>query len=85
MIVGQTKSGFKYEFAKERLENYELLELLGELEEKPVILPKVINLLLGKKQSTKLKDHVRDDEGLVPSEKISKEIEEIFKNQKVKN
>lgn len=85
MIVGQTRSGFKYKFPKERLENYELVEQLSELEENPLALPKVINMVLGSDQAKKLKDHVRDEEGLVPAEKISAEIEEIFNNQKVKN
>ncbi|MDT2848760.1 hypothetical protein P7H60_06260 [Vagococcus carniphilus] len=81
MIKGVTKSGFLYKFSKERLNNYELLEELGELEESPMALSKVVNLLLGKEQAKKLKEHVRGKDGLVSTEKISAEIKEIFENQ----
>lgn len=81
MIKGSTKSGFEYEITKARLENYELIEALSEVEENPLLLPKAVNLLLGKEQANELKDHLRDDEGLVSSEKLSHEITEIFQGQ----
>ena len=81
MIKGKTESGFEYEISKARLENYELIEALSEVDENPLLLPKTVNLLLGKEQANKLKDHLRDDEGLVSSEKLSNEIMEIFQNQ----
>ena len=81
MIKGKTKSGFSYELDKERLNNYELLEAIEELEENPLVLSRVVNLLLGKDQTKKLKDHIRNKDGIVPTEKISEEITEIFQNQ----
>ena len=81
MIKGKTKSGFSYELDKERLNNYELLEAIGELEENPLVLSSVVNLLLGKEQTKKLKDHLRTENGIVPTEKMSEEITEIFQNQ----
>ena len=81
MIKGKTKSGFSYELDKERLNNYELLEAIEELEENPLILSRVVNLLLGKEQTKKLKDHLRTENGIVPTEKMSEEITEIFQNQ----
>jgi len=81
MIKGKTKSGFSYELDKERLNNYELLEAIEELEENPLVLSRVVNLLLGKEQTKKLKDHIRNKDGIVPTEKISEEITEIFQNQ----
>lgn len=81
MITGKTKSGFEYEIAKARLENYELIETLAEVDQNPLLLPKTVNLLLGKEQANKLKDHLRDDEGLVSTEKLSNEIMEIFQSQ----
>ena len=81
MIKGKTKSGFSYELDKERLNNYELLEAIEELEENPLVLSRVVNLLLGKEQTKKLKDHLRTENGIVPTEKMSEEITEIFKNQ----
>jgi len=81
MIEGKTTSGFAFEISKARLENYELIEALSEVDENPLLLPKVVNLLLGKEQAIKLKDHLRDPEGLVSSEKLSNEIMEIFQSQ----
>lgn len=86
MISGKTKSGFKYSVAEERLNNYELLEAISELEEDPMVLTRVVDLLLGKEQKKTLKDHVRTEDGLVPTEKLSEEITEIFQGQnEVKN
>lgn len=81
MIKGKTKSGFSYELDKERLNNYELLEAIEELEENPLVLSRVVNLFLGKEQTKKLKDHLRTENGIVPTEKMSEEITEIFQNQ----
>ena len=81
MIKGKTKSGFSYELDKERLNNYELLKAIEELEENPLVLSRVVNLLLGKEQTKKLKDHLRTENGIVPTEKMSEEITEIFQNQ----
>lgn len=86
MIKGKTASGFDYEISKARLENYELIEALSEVDENPLLLPKTVNLLLGKEQANKLKDHLRDSENLVSTEKLSNEIMEIFQSQsEVKN
>lgn len=82
MIEGKTKSGFKYKIPEENLNNYELVETLGEIEENPLLISRTVNLLLGKEQSNKLKDHLRTESGIVPTDKISEEIMEIFNNQK---
>ena len=81
MISGKTKSGFEFTISKARLENYELIESLSEVDENPLLLPKTVNLLLGKEQAVKLKDHLRDKEGLVPTDKLTDEIMEIFQSQ----
>ena len=86
MIEGKTKSGFKYKFPKENLDNYELVEMLAEAEENPLLYPKTVVMLLGKEQTDKLKDHIRTDTGVVPMEKMTEEMQEIFEMQKeVKN
>lgn len=82
MIKGKTTSGFEYKIPEENLNNYELIEVLGEMEENPLLLSKTVNLLLGKEQANKLKDHLRTKSGTVPTDKISEEIMEIFNNQK---
>lgn len=81
MITGKTKSGFEYEISEKRLNNYELVEVLAEVDENPLLLPKTLIMLLGKEQTEKLKNHLRDEEGFVDTDKISEEMVEIFQNQ----
>lgn len=81
MIEGKTKSGFKYKIPKENLNNYELIEVISEVEENPLLITKTVNLLLGEEQKEKLKDHLRTKSGIVPTDKISAEIIEIFNSQ----
>lgn len=81
MIKGKTSSGFDYEIPKENLNNYELVEVLGEMEENPLLISKTVNLLLGKEQAKDLKDHLRTEGGTVPTDKMSEEIMEIFESQ----
>ena len=86
MISGKTSSGFYYEISPKRLTNYELVETLSMMDDNPLLLPKVIILLLGKKQADELKNHVRDEDGMVDTQLIEKEVAEIFDQQKtVKN
>lgn len=81
-LTGVTKSGFAYSILEKNVRNYELVEALGELETNPLMLPRVMNLLLGKEQAQKLKDHLRDEDGVVDTEKITSELKNIFESQK---
>lgn len=84
-IKGTTSTGFEFEISQDRLNNYELVEAIAEVDTNPLVLPRLLNLMLGP-QAKNLKDHVRTDEGLVPMEVLMSEVEEIFANQKpVKN
>lgn len=80
-LTGVTKSGFAYSILEKNIKNYELVEALGELDTNPLALPRVLNLLLGKEQTQKLKDHVRDEDGIIDTEKVTLELEDIFKAQ----
>lgn len=81
-LTGVTKSGFAYSILEKNVRNYELVEALGELETNPIALPRVMNLLLGKEQAQKLKDHLRDEDGVVDTEQITSELKNIFESQK---
>ena len=86
MIKGKTSSGFEYEILEEQLNNYELLESIAELEENALVLPKVVNMLLGKEQKDKLTNHLRTKDGMVPLDKMMNEITEIFQSKsEIKN
>ena len=63
MINGKTTSGFEYTLDPDKLNDYELLEKIGEMEENLFALTNVVNMVLGKEQAKKLKDHIRSEMG----------------------
>lgn len=85
MIKGTTSGGFKYELDEKRLDNYELLEALAELEDDALQTSKVIKLILGEKQTDALKEHCRDKNGFVSVQLMMLEIEEIMSEDVLKN
>lgn len=85
MLKGKTETGFSYEVSDESLNDYELVEILAEVDTNPLLLPKLVNKLLGKEQKKKLLDHLRTEDGKVPIDAISAEIMDIFQNGKIKN
>lgn len=74
----KTESGFICEINPLLLDDMELIDSLAEIEENPLVLPKVIVKLLGSDLKKKLYDHVRAKDGRVPVEAISKELADIF-------
>ncbi|QMS96946.1 hypothetical protein [Streptococcus equinus] len=84
MITGTTSTGFKFEIDEKQLKNYEFVELISEVDENELLMPKILKMLLGD-QVAALKDHVRDKDGFVPIEKMVEEIKDIFGNAQVKN
>lgn len=80
IIKGKTTSGFEYTIPKENLDNYELIEALSEIEENPLVIAKIVDMLLGKDQTKNLKEHVRSKTGIVSSEKMGEEIKNIFES-----
>lgn len=58
MRKGKTKSGFEFEIAEETLESWELLETINEVEDEPLKVVKLINLLLGTEQKKALIKHL---------------------------
>lgn len=85
MLKGKTETGFSYEVSDESLNDYELVEILAEVDTNPLLLPKLVDKLLGKEQKKKLLDHLRTEDGKVPIDAISAEIMNIFQNGKIKN
>lgn len=74
----KTSTGFAYSINENALNNFELLDLFAEVDENPLLLPKVIKLLLGEEDKKRLYDHVRLEDGTVPVDKISNELMEII-------
>ena len=83
MIKGKTSSGFKFQINESTInDDYELLELLVELEENPLLISKVVRKVLGHAAADALKDHVRDENGCVSIQKMNDEITKIFTQAK---
>lgn len=80
---GTTKTGFPFDISMERMENYEVVETIAEIDENPLVLPRLLKLLLGD-QVAALKDHVRGEDGMVPAQKLMDEVRDIFESQNVK-
>ncbi len=82
MIKGTTESGFEFKIDESALDDYELLELFSEVDENPLIVPKVIKKMLGKKQKDRLVEHIRDENGIAKASALTKELGEILKASK---
>lgn len=80
MLKGKTKTGFEYEFDENLFKDYELVELLAEVDDNPLVLPQIFKKLIGDRVKD-LKDHVRDDNGVVDIEKMVAEFEDIISTQ----
>lgn len=78
MVKGTTKSGFEFEIDETRLDDYEFIEMLSDIEEDMTIFPKVARKILGVKQHNALKEHLRDENGIVPATAFEAEITEIL-------
>ncbi|MBF1201124.1 MAG: hypothetical protein HXM14_02835 [Fusobacterium periodonticum] len=78
VITGKTKTGFEYEIDKKILNDYELLEEIDNIGKNPLIIIKLLKRLLKEEQLEKLKEHIRNEEGIVPIDKMEKELIDIF-------
>ena len=78
MIQGKTKTGFEFKIEDAVLNDYELLELFAEVDENPLLVPKLVKTILGEKQKNALIEHVRNENGIVPTDKIAAELEDIL-------
>lgn len=85
MLKGTTKSGFPYEVSDEAMNDFELLEVLAEVDKNPLLLPCLVNMLLGEEQKKAFLDHLRTEKGNVPIDVIGAEIMEIFQTGHAKN
>lgn len=96
MIKGTTKTGFEFEIEEERVNNMEFIDALTDLDEASTnnagevmsLISKLIKCILSKEQKKALYDHVRNEKGLVPIEKVQAELLDIIKfdgNDELKN
>lgn len=82
MAKGTTNTGFNFEVDENIAFDYEFLEMVSEVDDNPLQMPKILEKILGKEQTKALKEHVRDKNGVVNVLAINQEIEDIFNNVK---
>lgn len=85
IIRGITKSGFRFYVNSDVFKDMEVLEILYQIEDNPILIPKFLEKTLGKKQKENLYNFVRNDKGTVPAEKVSEIALEIFESKELKN
>lgn len=56
----------------------EFIDLVAELDEKPMLIGKVVKFMLGDEQKEKLYKHVRGNKKYTPAKDVDKEVNEIF-------
>lgn len=79
-MQGTTQSGFDFTLDDEVLDDYELLEILVELDKGDYShITDMVNMLLGEKQKKALKEHIRAKDGKVSAKTMMLEVTEIFK------
>ena len=79
MISGTTSSGFAFSISDDAVNDMELFELFAEADQNPLVLPTLINRLLGTEQKKRLYDHLRNENGIVPVDKVGDEVIEMLK------
>lgn len=83
-MKGTTESGYKFNIDEKTLNNMELVEAIAELDENQLALPRVLDLLIGKEGKKTLYDHVRNEDGIVPVDKVAEEVRSIFTTMREK-
>lgn len=81
MLQGTLKNGFKIRIEDEALDDYEVLEILNEIDknqENAGSIADVYEKLLGKEQYHALKEHMRGENGRIRTSAMIDALKEIF-------
>ncbi len=77
------ESGFEADIDESIKDNMELVDVLAEVEDGSTpaafAMSRLCNIVLGKQQKKALYDHLREENGVVPTGKVEKALTEIFK------
>ncbi len=49
-MKGKTSTGFEFDIEDERLDDMELVDIMAEIDENPLLMPKLCKMLLGEEQ-----------------------------------
>ncbi len=77
-IHGTTSTGFEFSVDPDVVKDMEFIELAAEAEENGLVLPKLIECVLGAKQKKALYDHARNKNGRVLLDDINNDMQDIF-------
>lgn len=77
-MKGKTSTGFEFDIEDERLDDMELVDIMAEIDENPLLMSRLCKMLLGEEQKKRLYDHLRSEDGRVPIEATTNAIQEIF-------
>lgn len=77
-MKGKTSTGFEFDIEDERLDDMELVDIMAEIDENPLLMPKLCKMLLGEEQKKRLYDHLRSEDGRVPIEATTNANQRIF-------
>lgn len=79
MITGVTESGFEYQLDDDMMDDYELLEILCDIDNgNTALVTKAARLILGDAQLEALKSHLRGSGKRVPASKMIAEVTQII-------
>ena len=82
-MKGITTSGFHFDVEDKRFNDMVLLDLLVDFQQgNGTALPKILDRIFGKEQKAALYEHLADEDGIVPVDKVSQEIMDIFNAKK---
>ncbi len=82
MIKGVLKNGFRFKIDDNVGDDYEVLELINEVDEEPQKITKLVERILGVKQKNALKEHIRSESGKVTVEAMQNALTEMFNQAK---
>lgn len=81
MITGKTKAGFEYQIFDDVLDDFEVLELVGAVDESITALPKLLEGIFGEEQKNAYLDYMRNPETRrISTKAILSDINDLFED-----
>ncbi len=79
MITGKTPGGFAFEIDEKALDDMNLVDALAEASgDDPLQFSRAVRLLLGDDQRRRLYEHLKEEDGRVPLERVGQALNAIF-------
>lgn len=79
MVKGTTESGFDFEIDETKINNYDFIELMVDADDGSIpAMVKAIRLILPQEEINRIKDFVRDENGIAHIPAVYKVVSEII-------